>query len=107
MSLVFENQLIKQPAKSSAEVYLALFGDDQLERAFQVADFLRREGLKVEIALKAAKLGKQIELADKKGIPYVVLMDEGKSSFQLKRLSDGEQSEFADLSQLASQLQAK
>jgi len=101
MSLIFENGLLERPAKSVAEVFVAVFSDEQLERAFQVSDLLRRKGIRVEIALKASKMGKQLELASKKGVPFVVLMDEGKSSYQLKNMTEGSQTEYPDLEQLA------
>ena len=52
-------------------VLVALPSDDDRPRARQVARALRVRGIPTEVAPAAAKFGKQIRFAERRGIPYV------------------------------------
>jgi histidyl-tRNA synthetase len=52
-------------------VLVALPSDDQRPACDRIAAALRRRGIPTEVAPKAAKFGKQIQFADRRGIPYV------------------------------------
>jgi histidyl-tRNA synthetase len=56
---------------------------------------LQAEGKKVELYPNADKLGKQFWYADKKGIPYVIVLGEGEKEagiYKLKNMQSGEES---------------
>ncbi|STD08444.1 Histidine--tRNA ligase [Dermatophilus congolensis] len=52
-------------------VLIALNQDEDRSRAMGVAAALRSRGIACEVAPKAAKFGKQIKYADRRGIPFV------------------------------------
>jgi histidyl-tRNA synthetase len=76
------------------ELYIALLDENLGEHALQLAATLRARGLSVELSLGAAKLGKQFQEAEKKGIPRLLILgeDEAKSGiYSVKTLATGEQ----------------
>jgi histidyl-tRNA synthetase len=52
-------------------VLVAVPGDDRRAECDRTAAVLRRRGIPTEVAPTAAKFGKQIQFADRRGIPYV------------------------------------
>ncbi|MCO8276919.1 histidine--tRNA ligase [Actinoplanes sp. TRM 88003] len=52
-------------------VLVALPNEDQRPDCVRIASALRRRGIPTEVAPSAAKFGKQIQYADRRGIPYV------------------------------------
>ncbi|MCY1142251.1 histidine--tRNA ligase [Actinoplanes sp. Pm04-4] len=52
-------------------VLVALPDEDQRPSCVRIATALRRRGIPTEVAPSAAKFGKQIQYADRRGIPYV------------------------------------
>jgi histidyl-tRNA synthetase len=52
-------------------VLVALPNEDQRPSCVRIAAALRRRGIPTEVAPSAAKFGKQIQYADRRGIPYV------------------------------------
>lgn len=84
--------LSDQPRR--VDLYIALLDEKHAGHAFALAATLRARSLAVEVALGAAKLGKQIQEAEKKGIPRVLILgeDEVKSGvYAVKTLATGEQ----------------
>lgn len=75
--------------------YIALFSDDLIAPARELADFLRAGGIPVEMSLEATKkFGKQMETAEKKKKRYVLILgaDEiAKGIVRVKDLNTGEQ----------------
>ncbi len=70
------------------------FGHTEAVYAMRALNDLRDAGISCELYPEAAKMGKQMNYADKRGIPFVVLagsQEMAQNSFALKRLSDGEQ----------------
>jgi len=66
--------------------------------AIRLAGELRQAGVPTELALETGKLKKQLALADRKGIPYVITLgpDELQAGFiLLKHLATGEQEKLA------------
>lgn len=59
--------------KAHVDILVGLFDPEMVVQNQQLARHLRSAGFKVESVLKHQKLGKQFELADKRGIPLVVL----------------------------------
>jgi histidyl-tRNA synthetase len=69
-------QLLGQlkPAKTNTQVLIANFDSNSVPQYVQIATKLRRAGIPSEVYYEPAKLGKQVGVADKLGIPHVVLI---------------------------------
>ncbi len=103
MELILDNKLLEIPAKSSAEVLLVVFDEENRSAVNTFAEELRKEGIATEVFFKSPKLGKQVDYANKKGIPYVVFLGDKK---EVKNLSTGEQQEFSAVQDLKSVISA-
>jgi histidyl-tRNA synthetase len=86
-------------ARTVAEVFVTLFDTERAGAALQLARELRAAGLKVETALDASeKLGKQFKHADRRGIPFALVLgpDElARGEVVVKNLRNGEQHSIA------------
>ena len=74
------------------------FGQNEAIYALQSISQLRSAGVRVELYPDASKLDKQFKYAEKKGIPFVVLVGEEEMKnreFKLKNLASGEQKTVA------------
>jgi len=86
--------------KSTAtKVLVTIFSKNFIEKSIKVAAFLREKNINTEIFLNPEKkLDKQLKYADKKGIPYVLILGEEevkKNVVKLKDLKTGGQKEFS------------
>ena len=72
-------------------VLVALPSDDDRPRAREIARVLRARGIATEVAPTAAKFGRQIRHADRRGIPYVWFPGDGDSPHQVKDIRSGDQ----------------
>ena len=71
-------------------VVVALPSEDQRAACDRIAGKLRRRGIPTEVAPSAAKFGKQIQFADRRGIPFVWFLGETDT---VKDIRSGEQVE--------------
>lgn len=79
---------------SPTVVMLCLLSIDLFNDAVSVANVLRTKGINVAIDMSGRKIGDQIKTADKKRIPYVVVVgpEEVKNKkYPLKKLADGQE----------------
>ncbi len=86
---LFQDLNLKNPL-----VYIAYLDKNHLKKVFEIANFLRNRNIRTEISSKNDKLGKQIQLADKKKIPFVLIMGDEeiqKEIYGFKNLNTGEQ----------------
>jgi histidyl-tRNA synthetase len=93
-----ELNLFPDHVAASTKVLFINFGDKEALYATQAVSALRDRGIAAELYPDAAKMGKQMTYADKRGIPYVVLAgtDEmNNQRYTLKNLSDGKQESVA------------
>ena len=77
--------------RTVVEVLVTVFGPDTRDEAIGLASALRASGIKTELFMQQAKIGKQFGYADKKGIPVVALLgpDEiARGDVKFKRLAD-------------------
>ncbi|MDQ2851686.1 MAG: histidine--tRNA ligase [Actinomycetota bacterium] len=82
-------------------VLVAVNDEESRAGSMRIATALRRRGIPALVAPKAAKFGKQIQFADRRGIPYVWFPgveqdvteggDEGSGADQVKDIRSGEQ----------------
>ncbi|GAB4005420.1 hypothetical protein GCM10029992_53230 [Glycomyces albus] len=70
-------------------VLVALADEDGRGEANALARRLRERGISTQVSPSAAKFGKQIKFADKRGIPFVLFVGE---EHQIKDIRSGEQS---------------
>ncbi len=79
---------------ATSKVIFLNFGDDEVRYILPVMRQLRNEGIKTELYPDKAKVGKQFQFADKKGIPFAVLVGTSEMEQQkvtLKNLARGTQ----------------
>ena len=96
--LVLENTgyQIKKPVRY--DLYIASMGEEAEEKAFLLANGLRKGGAKVEIDHIGRSVKAQMKFADKVGARYVLVLggDElAKGEAKLKRMSDGNETTTA------------
>ncbi|HJZ46372.1 MAG TPA: histidine--tRNA ligase [Roseiflexaceae bacterium] len=81
--------------RTVAEVFVTLFDPERSDASLQLARELRADGFKVETALDPTdKLGKQFKYADRKGIPFALVLgpDElARGEVVVRDLRNGEQ----------------
>ena len=80
--------------KVPSAVFIALTNDEGWSAANDVADALRARGIACEVSANAAKFGKQIKYAEKRGIPFVWFIstgDNGELTHEVKDIRSGEQ----------------
>jgi len=80
--------------KVPSAVFIALTNDEGWSAANDVADALRSRGIACEVSANAAKFGKQIKYAEKRGIPFVWFIsteDDGELAHEVKDIRSGEQ----------------
>ncbi|WP_040160770.1 histidine--tRNA ligase [Mobilicoccus massiliensis] len=74
-------------------VLVALANDEQRPAAMRIAAALRERGIACEVAPSAAKFGKQIRFADRRGIPFVWFPGDDGATGSVKDIRSGEQVE--------------
>ncbi|KRD45080.1 histidine--tRNA ligase [Cellulomonas sp. Root930] len=83
--------LVKATRSVPSAVLVAVSNEDARDRSDAVATALRSRGIPVEVAPSAAKFGKQIRHADRRGIPFVWFLGEDGSADQVKDIRSGDQ----------------
>ncbi len=79
------------PTRSSpTAVYVVVADEEDRPRSESIADRLRARGIPTEVSPTAAKYGKQILAADRKGIPFVWFPGEGNGG-EVKDIRSGAQ----------------
>lgn len=97
IGLVMEElNLYPESLSSSVEVLCINFGDAEALESLKLLQKLRKLGKRAELYPEAAKVKKQMEYANKRSIPYVIIIGESelaKGTFVLKNMLTGEQKE--------------
>ncbi len=91
LGLLIGNGLVSASRSTPSAVLVALTDDAARERAVATATALRRRGIACEVAPSAARFGKQIRYAERRGIPWVWFPDAGESGDEVKDIRSGEQ----------------
>ena len=101
-----ENNLLPSQ-ESSSKVLITIFNKDLKEKSLEVYSFLRNVNANCEIYLdENAPFPKQLKYADKKGIPYVLIIGPEEienNTVTLKNMKTGEQ-RTTNLEQIIKQL---
>jgi len=91
LGLLIGRGLVTSSRSTPAAVLVALKDDESREDAVAIATALRRRGIACEVAPSAARFGKQIRYAERRGIPYVWFPEAGESGDEVKDIRSGEQ----------------
>jgi len=91
LGLLVGRGLVTASRSTPAAVLVALTDDESREGAVAVATALRRRGIACEVAPSAARFGKQIRYAERRGIPYVWFPGAGEAGDEVKDIRSGEQ----------------
>jgi histidyl-tRNA synthetase len=89
-----ESKLFPEEIQASTKAMFVNFGTDEEKHCLKLLAGLRQAGIPSELYPDSAKLKKQMEYANRKNIPYVILVgkdeiDTGK--LMLKDMRSGEQ----------------
>ena len=90
--------LFPKTVTQSIDVLFINFGETESLFCLKAIKQLRNQGIKAELYPEAAKMKKQMNHANRRGIPFVVLVGEEemkKDSYTLKRMESGEQSNLS------------
>ena len=86
--------LFPETVTATSKALFINYGNAESFYAMEAISNLRRSGIKVELYPDAAKIAKQFQHADKRGIPFAVIAGESEMKenvFGLKNLQTGEQ----------------
>ena len=103
IALVIEElNLFPETITETSKALFLNFGIDEAKYAMKAIAKLRQQDIKVELYPDNTKIGKQFQHADKRGIPFAVIVGEEEvknNEFALKDLATGEQQkvDFATL----------
>ncbi|MBU3822379.1 histidine--tRNA ligase [Flavobacteriaceae bacterium XHP0103] len=103
-----ELNLFPQTVTKNIEVLFINFGDKEALFSLKAIKQLREQGINAELYPEAAKMKKQMAHANKRNIPYVVLVGEeeiNSNTYTLKNMASGEQFKIT-LAELASKIRA-
>lgn len=92
--VIEEMNLFPETVTSTTKALFINYGQKEAFYSLQAITKLRNYGIKVELYPDNVKVGKQFQHADKRGIPYAVIVGESEMNeekFALKNLISGEQ----------------
>jgi histidyl-tRNA synthetase len=93
---------------TATKALVTVFGESTKKESISLAKKLRADGINVDLYTTADKLDKQLKYADKKGIPYVLILgeDEIKSGEVVVKNMRAKTQEKVGVEQLASMLRS-
>lgn len=95
--------------KISAKVLVSVFDEKLIFNSLSIANKLRQEKIATEVFPGTDKLDKQLKYADRKGIPFVIIVgpeEVQKNIVKLKNMKSGEQSQLT-LNEIIAKLKCK
>jgi len=87
-------ELFPKEVHATTKVLLLNFGQQSLSHSLNILSRLRAENIKSEIYPEDAKIKKQMNYANRKGVPFVLMIGENEineGKYQLKNMETGEQ----------------
>lgn len=85
--LFLQSHDLLPPFISTTEVYLVVLGD-AMDGAQELAEQLRKEGVRTEVDITGRRLDKQLKTAVKKKIPYMIFVGEAEIKDEVYPLKD-------------------
>ena len=89
--------LFPETLDTSLDVLCLNFGKKEELAALKLVSALRKQGLRIDFYPTDAKMQKQFKYADKKGVPYVILLGEqelDEGNFVVKNMKTGDQKAY-------------
>lgn len=84
--------------ESTAQVLVTIFNEELLDESLKTAQQLREQGINTEVySDTSAKLGKQFKYADKKKIPYVIVIGPEEKEKRVVKIKDMKTREETEL----------
>ncbi len=87
-SNLLEKKMLRRPDKTPAEVLVTTMDPAFLNKYFDIANALRKKGINTEVYLESAKLGKQLEYANKKNFRLALVAGDGEFSRNVLQAKD-------------------
>jgi len=106
LDLAFSNKIFGVDAKTPAKVFVTVLNEEQRLLCNSVADRLRKCGVNTEVSFTTQRIGKQIDYADAKKIPFVLFVDAATGAIEVKDLASKEQFAVPDLEDWCGKLSA-
>ncbi|SMY10993.1 histidine--tRNA ligase [Brevibacterium jeotgali] len=88
--LVGADRMVAASRPVPTAVLVSVTDEERRDESDRVAEVLRARGIPSDVAPAAAKFGKQIRYADRRGIPFVWFVD-GETGHEVKDIRSGEQ----------------
>lgn len=104
MSAVVSKKLANFDKRVPTKVLVSVYSEEQRKRCNEVAEQLRSLNVSTEVYFSDAKLGKQIEYADKKGIQYILFINAETGAMEVKDINTKQQSPLNNLEEWASKI---
>ena len=92
-----ELNLFPEEIDKSLEVLCVNFGDKEAFAALQLVTELRKNGIKADVYPSSVKMQKQMKYANKRNVPYVVIIGEQEladGNFVVKNMEKGDQQTY-------------
>ncbi|SNQ44560.1 histidine--tRNA ligase [Cellulophaga lytica] len=92
-----ELNLFPEEINKSLEILCVNFGDNETFAALELVTELRKNGVKADVYPSAVKMQKQMKYANKRNVPYVVLIGEQEllnGDFVVKNMEKGDQQTY-------------
>ncbi|UOB17186.1 histidine--tRNA ligase [Abyssalbus ytuae] len=92
-----ELNLFPETVTKNLDILFINFGEKEAFQSLKTINSLREKGLKVELYPDAAKMQKQMKYANKRSIPFIVMIGEKElenNTFVLKNMVSGEQTTY-------------
>ena len=93
VSRILSQDMVAASRKVPTCVVIAVADESERRHCNALATILRRRGIPTDVAPSAAKFGKQIKFADKRGIPFVWFPGSDGEADTVKDIRSGEQVE--------------
>ena len=93
VSRILSQDMVSASRKVPTCVVIAVADESERQHCNALATILRRRGIPTDVAPSAAKFGKQIKFADKRGIPFVWFPGSDGNADTVKDIRTGEQVE--------------
>jgi histidyl-tRNA synthetase len=92
----------------TTKVLVTVFNQDLKDKSLEIAKILRENNINTEIYLNDAKIEKQLKYADKKQIPYIIIIgpDEAKNNTAVLRNMKMRKQEIVSITDLPKQLKS-
>ena len=92
-------QVFPTTIEQSLDVLCLNFGEEESKAALKLISKLRQQGIRADLYPSATKVQKQFKYADKRAVPYVMLLganELAEGQFVIKNMKTGEQQSYAN-----------